>query len=759
MRLHAKRQRIRILWHCAFGAVVAVVLVSGSASAGIGTGDAAARAKAQVATSDESRGGATDATFERLARLARAHGNVRVIAGLRVAFRAEGTLGREARASQRAAIVRASGDVGRALHGTRHRVVRTYETIPYIALEVSEAALMRLRSSGVAATLEEDMLRPTSDAQSTPLVEATEAAALGRTGAGWNVAVLDTGVEKTHPFLRQAPGVSKVVSEACFSDGDCPGGTSSSTAVGSGAPCTWASNRCRHGTHVAGIAAGKGATFNGVARGAGLIAIQVFSRFTGSDCASAGEDPCALAFDSDVLAGLQRVFNLRSTFNIAAVSLAVGGGMFSGNCDAAEPSYKAAIDNLRSANIATVIASGNDGFSNTVNSPACISTAVTVGATSKTDVVASFSNSSSIVDLFAPGVQITSSVPVGTGPGGTNFDTFDGTSGAAAHVAGAWAILRQVSPTATALSAENALKATGKPVTDTLASPQITRDRLRVFSAAANLRHTGFKPTQFFGALTGGGVASNGVGLARRTTSTPNPTTSPVTRSLNLSGIPAGAVVHDAYLFWQSVGGPDATIIFKGVARTGTLVGGSGQYNCWNPSNANDGGTGFGGAFRTYRFRVPTAEIPGNGTYTVGGVGNTTGIDGQGASLVVIYRIPSSAQTGRVALRYGAMTAQPGGAAMSHTFTGLNVPTAPTIRELHVGIGDGQTFNDPAMLFAGSVITPANFWSGSDLNYWDDDTIALAASLLPAGTTTRTNSQGATAECLTWSYAALTYRG
>ena len=51
---------------------------------------------------------------------------------------------------------------------------------------------------------------------------------------------------------------------------------------------------------------------------------------------------------------------------------------------------------------------------------------------------------------------------------------------------------------------------------------------------------------------------------------------------------------------------------------------------------------------------------------------------------------------------------------MSNVFTGLSVPTAPTARALHVGIGDGESFSDPAMLFNSSPITAANFWSGRE---------------------------------------------
>ncbi len=110
--------------------------------------------------------------------------------------------------------------------------------------------------------------------------------------------------------------------------------------------------------------------------------------------------------------------------------------------------------------------------------------------------------------------------------------------------------------------------------------------------------------------------------------------------------------------------------------------------------------------------------MTGNGVYTIGGVGGTNSAihgrpDGQGASLVVIFDRPGDALQGRAYLRWGAMIARPGASPMSHTFTGLSVPPAPTARALHVGIGDGEAFADPAMLFNASPITPANFWSGT----------------------------------------------
>jgi subtilisin family serine protease len=391
--------------------------------------------------------------------------------GFDVGFQPEGKLAAALVQTQRDLIALSQDEVLYQLSSHYVTGVKRFKYIPYMAMEVDEAALVELQQIPTVTSIQEDVPVPPTLLQSVPLINANDVWAAGYDGSGVAVAVLDTGVDKTHGFLD----AGKVVSEACYSTNSthygstslCPGGVPESTAVGSGVNCDTTDipgSGCKHGTHVAGIAAGTGGTegLEGVAPGANVIAIKVFSRFTGTNC-SPGTSPCVLSYPSDQIKGLERVYELRSTYNIAAANMSLGGGEYPNQsvCDSDNAATKAAIDNLRSVTIATVISSGNDGYTNALGAPGCISTAVSVGATDDADVVASFSNSASFLDLLAPGVSITSSTP------GNNYETWPGTSMAAPHVAGAWALLTHAQPSATTDDILSALVRTGVPVTDT----------------------------------------------------------------------------------------------------------------------------------------------------------------------------------------------------------------------------------------------------------------------------------------------------
>jgi hypothetical protein len=409
---------------------------------------------------------------QNLMQKAQSDGHVRVIVQLNVAFRPEGDLEQpQLVQSQQQAIDSVQGSVLQKMAGTNTSLIADFSTIPYLALVVDAAALATLAGLPELVGIQEDVPVPPDLASGVAAIGAEQAWAAGYTGEGQAVAILDTGVDESHPFFS-VPN-NKIVAEACYSTAVsgtgvsslCPGGAAQSTASGSGRHCDTGIGGCGHGTHVAGIAAANdGATNLGVAPDARIIAIQIFSRFDdgsgASQCASFGlASPCALTYTSDQIKGLEYVYTLRHQFDIAAVNMSLGGGRYFVTCD--NDARKAVIDNLRSAGIATIVASGNAGYRDSMAAPACISSAVSVGATMNSDSVAYFSNVAPFIDLLAPGLAIVSSVP----GGGTA--AYSGTSMAAPHVAGAWAVYRQMAPEATVAETLAVFQNTGVAVNDT----------------------------------------------------------------------------------------------------------------------------------------------------------------------------------------------------------------------------------------------------------------------------------------------------
>ena len=427
---------------------------------------------------DSGRSEETIRNFDLLVAQAQATGSAKVIVRLGMNFALEAMLGSPSAVQmQRLEIAQAQEGLLRALSASSVKSVKRFKYIPYLAMVVDATGLERLQVLPQVIGLEEDVAYPPALAESVPLIGGTAAWAGGYTGAGQTVAILDTGTDKTHPFLS-----GKVVSEACYStNGEtttsvCPGGVSQTTDPGSAIPCSI--EGCKHGTHTAGIAAGKATGFSGVAKDANLIAIQVFTQVNNeSDCG--GSAPCVMSYTSDQILGLERVLELSSSLSIASVNMSLGGGKYSTNCDGALASEKAAIDNLRSVGIATTIASGNGGYTDAISEPACISSAISVGSTddgsegTTADVVSEFSNSAPILNLLAPGRWINSSVP------GGGYETWPGTSMAAPHVAGAFAVLKSKSPSLNVDQMLAALITTGVTVIDSrngIAKPRIQLD-------------------------------------------------------------------------------------------------------------------------------------------------------------------------------------------------------------------------------------------------------------------------------------------
>ena len=410
--------------------------------------------------------------FAALMTRARTEDRVRVIVGVRTEGRSAVSAVRSLRdaTSRSPLIARAQQALLNRMNIPDVSSIRQFKFIPYMAMEVDEAALESLAADPAVVSVEQDLVVKPLLARSTPLIGAPDAWGQGYAGSGQTIAILDTGVDKDHPFLRD-----KVVSEACYSGSGggtslCPEGVDESVLPGSGAPCPSSLSDCFHGTAMAGVAAGRGTEFSGVARDARIIAIQVFSQ--------CGED-CIFSSNSNWLAGLERVLELSADFNIAAVNMSFGGGSFSEDCDSDFPAVKAAMDNLRAVGIAPIAASGNEGFDTDIHHPACISSVVSVGSTEGIgagtirEEVSDFSNSSPSLDLLAPGRGITTSVP------GDDFASFNGTSLAVPHVAGAWALLKSKAPNATVPQLISMLSRTGIPITDPrngLVKPRIQVD-------------------------------------------------------------------------------------------------------------------------------------------------------------------------------------------------------------------------------------------------------------------------------------------
>lgn len=215
-------------------------------------------------------------------------------------------------------------------------------------------------------------------------------------GAGVTAYVVDTGILAAHTDFggRVAAGWTAVA------DGngttDCNG----------------------HGTHVAGTVAG--ATY-GIAKSATLVPVRVL------DCSGSG-------YNSDVVAGLDWIAANHAAGTPAVANLSLGG--------AASSTVDSAIQAVLNDGVTTVVAAGNSAVDACTGSPARVPGAVTVAASDSGDKQASFSNFGSCVDLYAPGVGITSDYYTST----TATASMSGTSMAAPHTTGAAAVLLSQNP-------------------------------------------------------------------------------------------------------------------------------------------------------------------------------------------------------------------------------------------------------------------------------------------------------------------------
>jgi subtilisin family serine protease len=207
-------------------------------------------------------------------------------------------------------------------------------------------------------------------------------------GNGVTAYVIDTGVRITH---------SQISGRASYGYDEVDGDTTAQDGNG-------------HGTHVATTIAGS--TY-GVAKKAKIVAVRVL-------------DNNGSGTTAGVIAGIDWVTANHSGPSVANLSL--GGGT--------STSLDTAVRNSISSGVTYAIAAGNSGANASTSSPARVTEAITVGATSNTDAKASWSNYGSVLDIFAPGVSITA----GWNTSDTATNTISGTSMATPHVAGAAAV-------------------------------------------------------------------------------------------------------------------------------------------------------------------------------------------------------------------------------------------------------------------------------------------------------------------------------
>jgi subtilisin len=428
-----------------------------------------------------------DSTWDKLVEKAKDDGSLPVIITLRPRIRPEGALTAVQRTTQRRRIETVGDRVLDGVSGDVEHVNR-FEAVPIVTLKATPQALEELRDSPDVISVAEDVPVPLRLPPQTVPPQAAQGARSWSTGDRWwqlsrdetdtawskgydgtgqTVAVLDTGVQSDHPWLA-----GKVVSEACFSyAGSCSGGATIKYGTGSAAPCTFVTV-CGHGTHVAHDAAGK----YGVARNAKIIALRVFSRST--QC-TGGATVCALAAPSDQLKALERVYQLRNTYRIAAVNISIGGGKSANYCDSPGDSYTDWLRTLQAVGIATIIATGNEAFTDGVDIPSCHASAIAAGGTSLdsngSDAMYYFSNSSpQIFNLLAPGEYICSAWPTST------LSCGNGTSYATPQITGAFATLRQLKPSASITSIRNSIICSGAGMRD---RSGVVRARLRMWNA------------------------------------------------------------------------------------------------------------------------------------------------------------------------------------------------------------------------------------------------------------------------------------
>ncbi|EEP70784.1 peptidase S8 and S53 subtilisin kexin sedolisin [Micromonospora sp. ATCC 39149] len=387
-------------------------------------------------------------------------------------------------ATARSLTARQGGDVGLIY---RH-ALRGFEA------RLSERGARRLAADPAVASVTQNHTVSVSDVQSpTPSwgLDRVDQRALPldksftypRASAAVRAYVIDSGINLTHTEFA-----GRAVSGWDFLDNDAD------------------AKDCQgHGTHVAGTLGGS--TF-GVAKNVQLVAVRVLSCTGG-------------AYASQVIAGVDWVTGNHDPGELAVANMSLGGAAYAPMVEAVRRSI--------ADGVTYAVAAGNEnGADACTTTPAAVPEAITVAATGVTDARAPFSNIGTCVDLFAPGVDITSAY-IG---GDTVTRTASGTSMASPHVAGAAALILAEHPTYTPAQVTQTLlaDATAGVVTDAgVGSP----NRLLHVDSTTPADDFTLTATPASGTVTAGGVVSTTI-TGTVTRGTPQPV------SLAAQGLPAG---------------------------------------------------------------------------------------------------------------------------------------------------------------------------------------------------------------------------
>lgn len=373
--------------------------------------------------------------------------------------------------------------------------------------EVTPEALDQLLADPNVESIEPVELMQKHLAQGIPLMNAS----LYRStynGQGVAIAICDTGVDYTHPMLGNGgfPN-SKVIGGYDFGDLNADPFPSTGDA---------------HGTCCAGIAAGDlasvGSYIGGVAYNAKIYALKVEN-----SAGSIYSDKVVAAWDWCVT---HQYDDPQNPILVISTSLGSTTG-YSSLCDGSNPSYSEAANNAVSAGITILASSGNDGYCTQISSPACLTNTISVGAvydaafgniticvsasscapksyssgcstnwsatdSTYADMVASYSNSASILDIFAPSHRAYTTDIVGSEGynSGDYYSSFGGTSASAPYAAGAVACLQSAALDITGTFLTPAqirtiLASTGDNITD--AKVAITKPRVNLANAIETL--------------------------------------------------------------------------------------------------------------------------------------------------------------------------------------------------------------------------------------------------------------------------------